>query len=36
MISSFDTNHERVQVRGKDCEAKYLYRVNEIVNTDKT
>ena len=35
IVNSSDTKQERVRVRGKDFETKYLYIVDEVVNTDK-
>lgn len=36
MVNSSGTNQERVLVRNKAFEAKYLYIVDEVVNTDKS
>ena len=36
MVNSSGTNQERVLVRDKAFEAKYLYIVDEVVNADKS
>lgn len=36
MVNNSGTNQERVLVRGKAFEAKYLYIVDEVVNADKS